>query len=92
MIRGNKSDIDLLDKEWPNVALQTGWKLEPVLCFESTEFQPALNTVLNCDDSPTSTPTTALQPLHKSSISTNSPTVTISQDGTSPVHTNTSQN
>ena len=37
VIRGNKTDIDLLDKEWSNVAIQTGWKLEPVLCFESTE-------------------------------------------------------
>ena len=63
VIRGNKPDIDLLDKEWPNVALQTGWKLEPVLCFESAESTPAQlpssNTVLSCDEPPTPTP---LQP------------------------------
>ena len=96
VIRGNKPDIDLLDKEWPNVALQTGWKLEPVLCFESAESTPAQlpssNTVLTCDESPTPTPTPTPQPQPKSPAPTNSPTITISQDpsGTSPAPTNTS--
>ena len=37
VVRGSKCDIDLLEKEWPSVALQTGWKLEPLLCFEDAE-------------------------------------------------------
>jgi len=30
VVRGDKSDAEFLEKEWPRVALQTGWKLEPV--------------------------------------------------------------
>ena len=30
VVRGDKSDVEFLEKEWPKVALQTGWKLEPV--------------------------------------------------------------
>ena len=37
VVRGSKCNIDHLEKEWPSVALQTGWKLEPLLCFEDAE-------------------------------------------------------
>lgn len=35
-VRGNDSNIKLLEEEWHNISLQTDWKLEPVYQYENT--------------------------------------------------------
>ena len=69
VVRGSKCDIDLLEKEWPIVTLQTGWKLEPLVCFEEDAAtscpvfaqqppnQNTQNTQMAANGNPTPTPT-----------------------------------
>ena len=63
IIFGVLCDIDLLEKEWSSVALQTGWKLEPLICFEGAlTYGPALahppnpNILMAADESSIPTP------------------------------------
>ena len=64
IIFGVLCDIDLLEKEWSSVALQTGWKLEPLLCFEDAltndpahAHPPNPNNLMAVDESSIPTPT-----------------------------------
>ena len=34
MVRGDESDLQILQEEWDKVAIQTGWRIEPMLQFE----------------------------------------------------------
>lgn len=34
VIKGDKLDVELLDKQWTKVIMHTGWKLEPLLRFD----------------------------------------------------------
>jgi len=52
VVRGDKSDVEFLEKEWPKVALQTGWKLEPVFRFEEPTSTDS-SCSINVSDSPT---------------------------------------
>ena len=36
MIRGDKHNLEILEKEWSKVATQTGWKLEPAYCYDNS--------------------------------------------------------
>ena len=36
VVRGNKSSVGLLQNEWLMIATQTGWKLEPLFCYDDT--------------------------------------------------------
>jgi len=84
--------LEHLEKEWSSVALQTGWKLEPLLCFEDAlTHGPALahppnpNNLMAIDESSIPTPTP--QVLTNSPTPTCCPTVaTVHGSGeTSPV-------
>ena len=44
VIRGNKPHIELLENEWDKITIQTGWKLQLIVCFES----PAVTTSTDC--------------------------------------------
>ena len=34
MVHGDKSSVELLQNEWPKIATQTGWKLEPLFRYD----------------------------------------------------------
>ena len=51
VVGGDKPDVELLEKEWPRVALQTGWKLEPVFRFDEPTSTDSSS--INVSDSPT---------------------------------------
>ena len=36
VIRGDKHNLEILEKEWSKVATQTGWKLEPAYCYDNS--------------------------------------------------------
>ena len=40
VLRGDKSDVELLEKEWGKVSLHTGWRLESVFSFEDSDSSP----------------------------------------------------
>ncbi len=40
VLRGEESMLEQLQKEWSIVALQTSWKLEPVLCYVDNPDEP----------------------------------------------------
>ena len=47
VVRGDKSSVELLQNEWPKIATQTGWKLEPLFHYDdslSTTPAPQLHT------------------------------------------------
>ena len=47
VVRGDKSSVELLQNEWPKIATQTGWKLEPLFRYDdslSTTPAPQLHT------------------------------------------------
>ena len=41
VVRGDKANLELLEKEWPKVAIQTGWKLEPAFRYDISSTVPA---------------------------------------------------
>ena len=54
VIRGDKHNLEILEKEWSKVATQTGWKLEPAFCYENSGIvsaqQSNASTVAHDDD------------------------------------------
>ena len=45
VVRGSKSDIDLLDSVWNKIQTQTGWKLQPLLSFLNTNSVAPTSTI-----------------------------------------------
>ena len=41
LVRGDKSNLELLEEEWSKVATQTVWKLEPAFCYDNSNTIPA---------------------------------------------------
>ena len=34
VVRGEKRDVELLERKWESISTHTGWRLEPTFCFE----------------------------------------------------------
>ena len=49
MIRGSKTEIELLDSDWNKIQTQTGWKLQPLL--SSSTYISAVPVATNLDRS-----------------------------------------
>ncbi len=65
VVRGDKSDTELLEKEWPKIALQTGWKLEPVFCFdEATITDSSTSTDVSASPTPSSNSSPAVDSIN----------------------------
>ena len=56
VVRGTKSDIELLERNWVKISMHTGWKLESVFCFEDKNT-PTTDEHIPSATSPTTTPT-----------------------------------
>ena len=41
VVRGDKANLELLEKEWSKVAIQTGWKLEQAFRYDTSNTVPA---------------------------------------------------
>ena len=41
VVRGDKVNLELLEKEWSKVAIQTGWKLEQAFRYDTSNTVPA---------------------------------------------------